>query len=195
MREQRFCNGSAWSAAFAMLLLSLSGCGTSVVLPLGPGNGPSTLGGAVTQTPYCAPVADWDEEWAAFEVAVLQLVNEQRANGADCGGTAYPPAGPLAMNGALRCAARKHSLDMGTRDYFSHSSPDGTGPGERLNQADYHASTWGENIAWGYGSPEAVVAGWMGSPGHCANIMNANFSETGIGYFEGALWTQTFGRP
>lgn len=86
-------------------------------------------------------------------------------------------------------------MDMGERDYFDHTTPEGTGPGQRIEQASYNFSTWGENIAWGYPSAESVVAGWMSSPGHCANIMRDSFTETGIGYYEGSLWTQTFGRP
>jgi uncharacterized protein YkwD len=86
-------------------------------------------------------------------------------------------------------------MDMNLRDYFDHTTPDGLGPGDRLDQAEYDGTAWGENIAWGYTTPEAVVAGWMASPGHCANIMNAQFTETGVGYYNSSYWTQTFGRP
>jgi len=150
----------------------------------------------VPEVAYCDAVADWDAVWVNFENVVLELVNRQRAAGADCGSTGtFTPANPLSMSPALRCAARNHSLDMSTRDYFDHYSPEGEGPGERLDRSGYHGSTWGENIAWGYATPEAVVSGWMSSPGHCANIMGGQFTETGIGYHEGSLWTQTFGRP
>ena len=40
----------------------------------------------------------------------------------------------------------------------------------------------GENIAAGYSSPEAVVEGWMNSPGHRANILEAEFTHIGVGY-------------
>ncbi len=145
---------------------------------------------------YCAAVADWDAAWIVFELEVLDLVNQHRAAGADCGSAgSFEPAGPLHMNDALRCAARNHSLDMAVRDYFDHYSPEGDGPGVRLDLAGYTGSSWAENIAWGYTSPAAVVAGWMNSPGHCANIMRPHLTETGVGYYDGRLWTQTFGRP
>lgn len=145
---------------------------------------------------YCAAVVDWDAGWSAFEEDVLRLVNARRAEGAVCGGQGrFDPAGPLAMNAALRCAARVHAADMGARQYFDHVNPEGENPGDRLARAGYAASTWGENIALGYPSPEAVVAGWMASDGHCANIMRAAFSEIGVGYGAGNLWTQVFGAP
>jgi uncharacterized protein YkwD len=145
---------------------------------------------------YCNAVASWDGAWASFEEEVVELVNEWRAAGADCGSTGeFEPAGPLAMDASLRCAARSHSMDMSERDFFDHENLDGLGPGDRLDLAEYDGSAWGENIAWGYATPEAVVAGWMNSPGHCANIMTAHFTLIGVGYYSGSYWTQTFGRP
>lgn len=181
-------------AGLLFTVCSLAGCSQSPTSILGMGITPD-VNGDIGEGPYCETVADWPGDWVEFENQVLELVNDRRAAGATCGGSEYGPAGPLAMNGALHCAAQNHSLDMGQRDYFDHYSPEGDGPGERFEEAGYAGSTWGENIAWGYGSPEAVVEGWMNSPGHCANIMNPNFTETGVGYYEGSLWTQTFGRP
>lgn len=145
---------------------------------------------------YCAMSANWDANWAAFEAEVVVLVNQRRAAGANCGSAgSFPPANPLSMNPSLQCAARNHSMDMNVRNFFSHTNPDGQGPGYRISLAGYTFSWWGENIAWGYSTPTAVVNGWMNSPGHCANIMNANFTEIGVGYYSGHYWTQTFGRP
>jgi uncharacterized protein YkwD len=159
-------------------------------------DGDLTSDGESPDNAYCSAVNDWDAAWMAFEEQVLELVNRRRAEGADCGTTGtFDPAEPLAMDPALRCAARNHSMDMGLRGYFDHDTPEGLGPGDRLDQAAYSGSTWGENIAWGYATPEAVVTGWMTSPGHCANIMRGRFTQIGIGYYDGSLWTQTFGRP
>ena len=152
--------------------------------------------GDVPQNGYCEPVTDWDATWIEFENEVLGLVNQHRAAGADCGSTgAFGPADPLTMNVALRCAARNHSMDMGTEGYFDHYTPEGSGPGDRLDEAGYSGSAWAENIAWGYATPAVVVSGWMASPGHCSNIMQPHLTETGVGYYAGNLWTQTFGRP
>lgn len=156
---------------------------------------------------YCADVMAWEPEWSQWEEEVLLLVNERRAEGADCGSQgSFDPAEPLAMDPLLRCTARVHSLDMFERGFFDHDNPDGEGPGDRLDAADYQGSTWGENIAQGYSSPEEVVDGWMDSDGHCSNIMAQNFSLLGVGYHPGEAdgmrfarnahyWTQNFGAP
>jgi uncharacterized protein YkwD len=104
------------------------------------------------------------------------------------------------MNSALRQAARCHSLDMAVHGYFSHTSQDGRSPWDRIAAAGYDAFATGENIAAGYATADAVVAGWMTSTGHCNNIMNGSSNETGVGYaFQqgspfGHYWTQTFGQ-
>ena len=137
---------------------------------------------------------------AAWEQQVITLVNQHRAAGATCGGTAYPAVGPLSMDTALRTAARDHSADMGINDYFSHTSQDGTTFSQRITNAGYGGgSPLGENIAAGHSSPAAVVSGWMASSGHCVNIMRAGYGEIGVGYgfvsgsTYGHYWTQDFG--
>ena len=143
---------------------------------------------------YCAVVSTWSQHSADFEDEVFRLVNVNRAAGADCGSTgSFDPVGPLAENAALRCAARNHSLDMATRNFFSHTNPDGDGSRERMDQAGYGGFTWGENIAFGQITPMQVVVGWMNSSGHCANIMNPDFTEIGIGHGPSNHWTQVFG--
>lgn len=127
---------------------------------------------------------------AAFEDAVLVLVNQRRAAGAVCGGTSYAPAPPLVMHGSLRAAARGHSQDMATLNFFAHTSLDGRTFLQRIQNAGYAGSgPYGENIGAGYGSAAAVVAGWMGSTGHCQNIMNGSFRSAGVGYAFGAATT------
>lgn len=149
---------------------------------------------------YCDAVADWDEAAAALEEEVLELVNERRAAGASCGGSgSFAATAPLTMNANLRCAARRHTQDMVDRDYFSHSSPEGSSPADRITEAEYSYSTWGENIAGGSATAAGVMDQWMGSDGHCANIMNPSFSEIGVGYVGGGAyghtWTQVFAAP
>jgi uncharacterized protein YkwD len=196
------------------LLLPVTGCGVfpSPTLPSnfdpgsdGPVDGSTDGDGEPDTDPvvdesdvpanaYCDPVADWSADWSQLEQDVLVLVNEQRAAGADCGSAGvFESVDPLAMNSALRCAARNHSMDMFERDFFSHTNPDGDGPAARIDDAGYDGFTWGENIAWGYPTPESVIEGWMNSDGHCANIMRPFFTEIGVGYYEGNYWTQAFG--
>ena len=159
---------------------------------------------AVPVTDLCATVSDWDPAWVQFEEEVLLLVNEFRAQPADCGVEGqFEAAAPLTMNPILRCSARLHSLDMFERDYFDHDTPDGVDPFERMAEAGFVGSGGGENIALGQRSPEEVMAAWMDSDGHCANVMRAAFDTIGVGYHPGAgtrgasnnYWTQNFGAP
>ncbi len=149
---------------------------------------------------YCAETNDWDPTYAQLEQDILQIVNERRAEGADCGTNgSFDPVPPLTMNAQLSCAARVHSKDMVDRNYFDHQNPDGEGPGERVDLAEYDWRTWGENIAAGSPDAAGTMQQWMNSDGHCANIMNPQFSEIGVGYFPGGdyghVWTQVFGAP
>ncbi len=141
---------------------------------------------------YCPKVAEWDPEWVALEDEVASLVNERRSVGGVCGGESFGPARPLAMDSKLRCAARNHSLDMATRGFFDHINPDGEDFADRLSRAGFDWSAIGENIAKGQDSAATVMAGWMDSPGHCANILEPRFEVLGVGYYEGDFWTQTF---
>ena len=100
---------------------------------------------------------------------------------------------------ALRTAARGHSQDRAALDFFSHTSLDGRTFLQRIQNAGYSGSgPYGENIGAGYGTAAAVVAGWMGSTGHCQNIMNGSFRSAGVGYAFGAgstygsYWTLNF---
>ncbi|KUH36372.1 MULTISPECIES: sigma-70 family RNA polymerase sigma factor [Streptomyces] len=118
---------------------------------------------------------------------VTALVNTERARNG---------CGPVSRNGLLDTAALRHSEDMDARDYFDHRSPDGTDPGDRVTAAGYRWSTYGENIARGQQTPEAVMESWMNSPGHRANILNCSFKEIGVGRHDasgGPWWTQVFG--
>lgn len=158
-------------------------------------------------TDHCAAVADWDPMWVQWEEEVLLLVNEARAAARSCGSAgSFEATSPLTMNGALTCAARLHSLDMYERDFFSHDNPDGVSPSQRVTDAGYEWGATGENIAYGYGSPDQVMEGWLDSDGHCSNIMSDNYTEIGVGYFPGDAgggrfarnahyWTQNFGAP
>ncbi|MFF3453828.1 CAP domain-containing protein [Streptomyces sp. NPDC002730] len=116
---------------------------------------------------------------------VLQLVNSERSK-VGCSA--------LTMNAKLTKAAQDHSKDMASHTNMSHTGSDGSSPGDRITSAGYNWSTYGENVAYGYATPESVMAGWMGSPGHKANILNCAFKEIGIGLAQpNSYWTQDFG--
>jgi uncharacterized protein YkwD len=130
---------------------------------------------------------------------MVTLVNDARANGRKCGGTFYPPVGPVVSNDLLTRAARAHSEDMGRHNFFSHTSRDGTSAADRVERVGYDYRSTAENIAAGQMSAEAAMAAWLASPGHCANLMDAAFNEMGVALYSnrqtqlGAYWTQVFG--
>ena len=150
---------------------------------------------------YCDNVTTWNSTWTSFEDQVLTLVNQKRAAGASCGGVYKPPTTAVVLDTRLRCAARKHSMDMGANNFFSHTGSNGSTFAQRITNAGYTYTAAGENIAAGQATPTAVVDGWMKSTGHCNNIMNPDFKHLGVGYSyaSGATyrhyWTQDFGRP
>jgi uncharacterized protein YkwD len=131
---------------------------------------------------------------------MLTLINNARAQQRSCGTTSYASAPALAWHCQLKTAATNHSKSMAEEDYFSHTDSDGNSPGDRITAAGYRWRTYGENIAAGYRDEQAVMDGWLSSPGHCANIMNATFTEVGAGKvngggYYGIYWTQDFATP
>ena len=126
---------------------------------------------------------------------LLAQVNAARVDGQVCGARgAFAPTHPLALEARLTAAAQDHSEDMHAHQKMSHTGSDGSDPGERIARTGYVFASWGENVAAGYASVDAVMAGWLGSDGHCANLMNPGFTEFGAGE-SGRYWTQVFARP
>ncbi len=107
---------------------------------------------------YCAEVVDWPGEASAFEVELLDRINEYREAGAICGTTPFEPSEPLTMHPSLRCAARVHALDMAARDYVMHTTPEGLGFADRAADAGFDLSVFGETLAAGLPSAEDVAA-------------------------------------
>ena len=137
-----------------------------------------------------------------IEAATLCLVNVQRARH---GERALRPNADLARSAAA------HSEDMVARNYFDHTSPGGETVLDRIKASSYVPSragyTLGENIAMGtmqLATPAAIADSWMKSPGHRADILNAEFRDSGLGVIarapqqyghgqRGATYTQQFG--
>ena len=123
----------------------------------------------------------------AAEDHMLQKLNQARAQ---------VGLSPLRSDPLLQQAARDHSADMYKRRYFSHRTPDGKTPYDRLHDLRIHYVTAGENIAF---APDADQA-WtslMNSPDHRANILNPDFRCVGIGAYKGLngyeeMFTQDF---
>ena len=144
-----------------------------------------------TQTESAEPVADEISAAGVNKTLMVQLVNDVRKKGCQCGDTYYPPAQPIAWNDLLEKAALNHSQDMSQNSFFSHTSPSGGNAGTRITAVGYRWMTYGENIAMGYNDERSVVMGWINSPGHCKNIMNKNYKEMGVAKVN-SYWTQAF---
>ncbi|MGY6549708.1 MAG: CAP domain-containing protein [Roseinatronobacter sp.] len=89
--------------------------------------------------------------------------------------------------------AQAHACDMARRGFFGHTSPDGGNLADRARQAGLRGRCYlGENIAQGQRDLSRVIADWMRSPGHRANILNRDYRQVGFGYATGARWVQVF---
>ncbi|MFD7704679.1 CAP domain-containing protein [Streptomyces caelestis] len=135
---------------------------------------------------WAAPLTPDGRDRTAGEV--IDLTNRERAR------AGLPP---LSHDPRLTAAAQAHSADMAARDFHSHTAPDGGRPWDRAAAAGSALRTVGENIACGQRSAAEVVRGWMNSPGHRANILEAGFTRIGVGFAgggrAGTYWTQLFG--
>ncbi len=169
------------------------------------GHGHGHTNPAASKSDSCpgASLTPNEENLETIRSATLCLVNRERAANGE---------GALQPNAQLQQAAQGHSEDMVDRDYFEHVSPGGDTPLSRMRAAGYIYSSQvgyevGENIGWGtlwLATPDAIVAAWMASPGHRANILDAHFRDTAIGVSPhapaalahgqaGAIYTQDFG--
>ncbi|MFF1377958.1 CAP domain-containing protein [Streptomyces sp. NPDC058308] len=120
------------------------------------------------------------------EAEVITLVNQERAK-AGCR--------PVQADDRLAALAGAFSADMAERDFFDHTDPDGATPWDRADKAGI-SGLGGENIARGQADARSVMAAWMDSPGHRANILNCDYKTLGVGvHFApgGPWWTQDFG--
>ncbi len=120
---------------------------------------------------------------------MLDSLNAQRAGAG---------LAPLTLCNSLLRAAQGHSDDQAQIDTMTHTGSDGSGIGERADSAGY--ADWtalGENVAMGYSTVDNVMAAWMASPGHRANILNPAYRDVGLAESfatDGTpYWTQDFG--
>ena len=139
----------------------------------------------------------------ADEVAerVVELINEARLQPRRCGRERFPAAALLTASAPLQRAALAHARDMALSSFLDHRGSDGSSPSDRVSRAGYEWQAVAENVAAGSTTAEDVVAGWLASPGHCANLMNSRYSATGVAVVveqeseKGAYWVQVFAAP
>jgi len=160
-------------------------------------------GGDDSPPPAAAPpLAQINCGLANFDTEALARINQHRAAGATCGVHGrFAPAPALAWEGRLVAAAHGHSLDMATHNYFAHMGRDGRSVAERVSAAGYDWRAVGENLAGGPSSVQGAIDGWMGSPDHCANLMNPVFVHVGVACVANAgttyvrYWTMVLATP
>ncbi len=152
--------------------------------------------GAGKECPGAADLPSADGT-AANDAATLCLINNERTAR---GMVALTPDPKLAA------AAKAFAASMVKERFFSHTGVDGSTLTSRVKKTGYMTGKWtvGENLAWGSGelaTPNAIVAAWMDSPGHRANILTPGFRHIGLalemgtpnGEDEGATYVNEFG--
>lgn len=109
---------------------------------------------------------------------------------------------PLSSNTKLNEAALAKAENMFQKQYWAHIAPDGTEPWFFFKEFNYHYRVAGENLARDFGDTDDMVKAWIASPTHKANILNAQYQETGIAVVNGRLLgtettlvVQLFGTP
>ncbi|MEK5436476.1 MULTISPECIES: CAP domain-containing protein [Paenibacillus] len=136
----------------------------------------------VTKPTETTPTTGAASNKGTYVQQIVTLVNKERA-----------AAGLKPVSGldSLHKVAATKATDMRTNNYFSHTSPTYGSPFDMMKSFGITYNAAGENIAMGQKTPEEVMKAWMNSPGHKANILNANFNYIGVGY-DNNYWVQEF---
>jgi len=150
---------------------------------------PETPDAPITpDVPTTPDVPDSSEDEAdvhPYVLKVVELVNKERKSAG---------LNPVTLNTDATTAAQVRAEESSVS--FSHTRPDGTSFATALKDAGVSYRSCGENIAWGQKTPGQVMEGWMNSAGHRANILNASYTEIGVGFYQNAsgvnYWSQLF---
>jgi uncharacterized protein YkwD len=152
----------------------------------------------VLATPLSPPM---EEDARTASQRVLDLINEARLHARRCGRKKFRATTRLRHAAALEHAARVHAQDMAARNFLGHEGSDESMPADRATQAGYSWASVAENVAAGQTTAEEVVNTWLTSPGHCANLMNPRYSESGAARATDpdservVYWVQVFAAP
>lgn len=174
------CGGGKAPAPITPAVKGVSGDAISAFLQPAPVAAPAPAPAAV------APAQSGGEDHQ-YEQRVLDLVNQARAQRG---------LAPLTYSNQLDAASEKHNTVQASSRSMAHIGIGDGDPGQRI-RAEGWGGTWGENVAVGQTTPEQVVAEWLNSPTHAANILNPGFRYMGVSYAttsDGfAFWAQSFG--
>jgi uncharacterized protein YkwD len=139
----------------------------------------AAIASALATTCQNTEVTPTPEDLAVVRGAVMCLINRERAEHG---------VAPLHASTELEGAAEGHCSEMIAENYFAHVAPDGETPVQRIEKTGYIPGpsvgyVVGENLAWGtysLSTPQSIVAAWIASPEHLANILESRYTETGI---------------
>lgn len=169
----------------------IAGCGVSSS-PLPSGNMPVIDGDAaylwptdqlnLVNAPACAQI---EEPKTTTHLAMFQELNRYRVeNGLQ----------PLLYSKTLETAIEGHVEDLWVRGFFSHTNPDGEGPGDRATRAGFCHLYVGENLAAGQTSTQHALQAWKDSPPHDVNMLEPNYVYVGMGHSTDAFGRQYWGQ-
>lgn len=143
------------------------------------------------QTSDAAVVATSANQSNPVQQSILDLSNAAREES---------NLGSLSFSAQLNAAAQRHANDLASGAKFSHTGSDGSTMKDRVQDSGYDYWTIAENIYYQSprNRPERAVQGWLKSPGHRRNLLNARFTEMGVGYASNGrdhYYVQVFGKP
>ncbi len=137
-----------------------------------------------------------------FPGQLTEAINELRAQARTCGNQTLAATLPVSWDDRLALAAERHSTDMATHNFFSHTGSDGLSVAHRVSLQGYSWSRLGENIAAGTITIDATLTLWLDSPGHCVNLMSPLFTQIGAAQVEASeaadfpvYWTLVMADP
>ena len=147
----------------------------------------TTVHPTTTVRPVTTTTAPSSSDW---KTAMLTRINAERA---------AVGAAALQLCGRLTTAAQAHSADQAAHNLMTHTGSNGSTFDQRIEAAGYlNWNALAENVAAGYTSVDAVMTGWMNSPGHRTNLLSTSYVHVGVGQATSAsgviYWTQDFGR-
>ncbi len=127
---------------------------------------------------FCATVGEDYSLTKTTDYAIAEVLNFHLTNGL----RAINGVAPLTYCDKAAAAAKSHSTDMATRNFFDHINPDGKRGGDRLTEKGVKHSAWGENIVAGHYDPYVIANGWYNSESHRKNILNSQYKYLGVGF-------------
>jgi uncharacterized protein YkwD len=146
---------------------------------------------SVAGSSSCTAGSDWGSPRQDLAASVVNLVNKYRAG---------LGLGPLKVSPTLTSAALWKARHMAKYNYFGHDDPAppvARTPFQRMQACGYPVTAEGENIAYGYPTPDRVMEGWINSPGHRANLQAKQWAAIGVGAAQNSrgliFWVQDFG--